>query len=313
MRPRLALASALLIGTTACGVSGPSTATGSGVAVAGSSDSVEIEIGTGDPLAEPDDPVAPARVATTAAPATAIVVDAGSTPATAAPRSPSDPAGNPATAGQASSSTGSVTAARSSVVAQAVVPRIVARSEPSDDAAPVASLDHPTAVGSPLVFLAVDGSARVGWLQVRLPVQPNGTTGWVRRDEVTLFENPYRIEIDRAHHRLQVFHLGEPWLETSIAVGTGATPTPVGDFYLLELLAPPDPTGPYGPYAFGLSGFSEVLDSFGGADTAIIGLHGTDQPEMIGTDVSFGCIRLANEVMEQLAATLPLGTPVSIT
>ncbi|MEL6983243.1 MAG: L,D-transpeptidase, partial [Actinomycetota bacterium] len=178
---------------------------------------------------------------------------------------------------------------------------------------PVAALTHPTPVGSPLVFLAIDTSSTPGWLQVQLPVEPNGTTGWVRRDEVTLSENPYRIEIERSSHRLQVFHLGQPWLTAAIAVGTGDTPTPVGEFYLLELLAPPDPTGPYGPYAFGLSGFSEVLDSFGGADTAIIGLHGTDQPDAIGTDVSFGCIRLANDVMEQLATTLPLGTPVRIT
>ncbi len=331
MRPRLQLASALLLIATACGGPAGPGADGVGVeASAATSPTVQIDIDGAESFDPPDAPVAPARVATTAS--TIIVGDASSTPdgssassagsdggaaststaATDGAGSPSSTSGPTSTADDGSAPPAGSTGARSSVVAQAVVPQIVARVEPSDDAAPVASLAHPTAVGSPLVFLAVEGSAPVGWLQVRLPVQPNGTTGWVRRDEVTLFENPYRIEIDRAEHRLQVFHLGEPWLETSIAVGTGSTPTPVGDFYLLELLAPPDPTGPYGPYAFGLSGFSEVLDSFGGADTAIIGLHGTDQPEALGTDVSFGCIRLANEVMEQLATTLPLGTPVRI-
>ncbi len=201
-----------------------------------------------------------------------------------------------------------------SVVAQAVVPSVTARVAPADDAAEVTTLAHPTPVGSPLVFRAVPGGSAVAeWIEVQLPIQPNGTTGWVKRDDVTLFENPYRIEVDRGSHRLRVYHLGDLWVDTVIAVGTGATPTPVGEFYLLELLAPPDPTGPYGPYAFGLSGFSEVLDSFGGAETAIIGLHGTDEPEALGTDVSFGCIRLANDVMEQLATTLPLGTPVVIT
>ncbi len=316
MRSRLLLASALLIVTAACGGSGGPGVDGAGVeADTVAAQSVQIDIDDADPFDPPDAPVAPARVATTGS--TIIVGDSSSTPGpssttTAAGGSPASSVGPTPSAADGSSPSAGPTDARSSVVAQAVVPRIVARVEPADDAAPVASLEHPTPVGSPLVFLAVEGSAPVGWLQVRLPVQPNGTTGWVRRDEVTLFENPYRIEIDRAGHRLQVFHLGEPWLETSIAVGTGSTPTPVGDFYLLELLAPPDPTGPYGPYAFGLSGFSEVLDSFGGADTAIIGLHGTDQPEALGTDVSFGCIRLANEVMEQLATTLPLGTPVRI-
>lgn len=280
MRPLLVLAAAALL-LAACGegvggVTAPEPASPS---------RVTIEIAEAEPVAGPEPTV------------------------TAGPTSPDSvaPAGAP-------SSTAAAAGPRTSVVAQAVVAKVTARVAPADDAPEVATLDHPTAVGSPLVFLAVEGqTASAGWLEVQLPVQPNGTTGWVRRDEITLFENPYRIEIDRASHRLEVFHLGRPWLETSIAVGTGATPTPVGDFYLLELLAPPDPTGPYGPYAFGLSGFSEVLDSFGGADSAIIGIHGTDDPSAIGTDVSFGCVRMANEVIEQLATTLPLGTPVSIT
>lgn len=204
------------------------------------------------------------------------------------------------------------------VVAEAAVDRVAARITPSVDAKVIAEFQHPTAVGGPLVFRAVDGTlddpnGGGEWLEVLLPVQPNGTTGWIRSDEVSLSSNPYRIEIDRSTFTLRVYELSELWLQTTIAVGTGDTPTPVGDFYLKELLAPPDPNGVYGPYAFGLSGFSEVLESFGGADTAIIGLHGTNQPEALGTNVSSGCIRLENAVIEQLAQTLPLGTPVLIT
>lgn len=222
-------------------------------------------------------------------------------------------AGASATAAQPSSDV-AASGPASSVVAHATVLEIVARTEPAADGAEIVSLSNPTSSGSPLVFLVVDGDRSVpGWVEVQLPIQPNGTTGWVRRDQVELFAVPYRIEIDRAAHRLRVFEDGELWIETAVAIGTGDTPTPVGDFYLLELLAPPDPTGPYGPYAFGLSGFSEVLDSFGGVDSAIIGLHGTNDPSAIGTDVSFGCIRMTNDVIEQLAASVPLGTPVVIT
>lgn len=200
------------------------------------------------------------------------------------------------------------------VVAEATVSEIVVRSAPDENAEPVTTLAHPTATGSPLVFRAADGGA-VGqeWIDVYLPIEPNGSRGWVRRDEVALSSNPYRIEIDRATYSLRAYNLDELIVETTIAVGTGATPTPVGDFYLLELLAPPDPAGPYGPYAFGLSGFSEVLEEFGGADQAIIGIHGTNDPTSLGTDVSHGCVRLENDVIEQLAQTLPLGTPVLIT
>ena len=200
------------------------------------------------------------------------------------------------------------------VVAQAIVPEVTARTAPDVGAAPVAVLANPISSGAPLVFRSVDSPVDdPEWIEVQLPIEPNGTTGWILRDEVTLFDNPYRIEIDRAAYSLKVFQRNELWMDTVIAVGNGETPTPVGEFYLLELLAPPEPDGPYGPYAFGLSGFSEVLTSFGGADVAIIGIHGTNDPSSLGTEVSHGCIRLENAVIEQLASTLPLGTPVSIT
>ena len=44
----------------------------------------------------------------------------------------------------------------------------------------------------------------------------------------------------------------------------------------------PIPNGAYGPYAYGLSGFSNVLDEFNGGD-GVIGIHGTNEPEAIGT------------------------------
>ena len=201
-----------------------------------------------------------------------------------------------------------------SVVATAAGAVVEVRAEPDGAAPLVVELANPTRSGAPLVFRVVeDASAPAGWLQVQLPIEPNGSTGWIRRDGVTLSDNPYRVHIDRASFSLTVYHQGQPWLETAIAVGTGETPTPVGEFYLRELLQPADPGGVYGPYAFGLSGFSEVLDSFGGLDQAIIGIHGTNDPAALGTTVSKGCVRVDNTVIEQMAAVVPLGTPVVIT
>jgi lipoprotein-anchoring transpeptidase ErfK/SrfK len=74
---------------------------------------------------------------------------------------------------------------------------------------------------------------------------------------------------------------------------------------------PPTANGPYGPYAYGLSGFSNVLTSFGSGD-GVIGIHGTNEPWLIGKDVSHGCIRMRNDDIERLAQFLPLGTPVEI-
>jgi lipoprotein-anchoring transpeptidase ErfK/SrfK len=200
------------------------------------------------------------------------------------------------------------------VVGQAVVEQVVAYVRPDETAAQVAELTNPTAVGGPLVFALVDPEPPAPgqeWVEVQLPIRPNGSTGWVQTDQLSLTVNPYRIEIDVSEFRLEVYRRGELWLSTEVAIGTGSTPTPRGRFYITELLQPPNPDGLYGPYAFGLSGYSERLTSFNGGD-GVIGIHGTDEPERIGTEVSHGCIRLPNQVITELASVLPLGTPVHI-
>jgi lipoprotein-anchoring transpeptidase ErfK/SrfK len=196
------------------------------------------------------------------------------------------------------------------VVAHAVADTIEARTEPNSAAEVVATLQHPTPRGGPLVFQAL-GLPENGWIEVQLPVRPNGTTGWIPAGQVELSRNPYRIDIDLTEFTLVVSKHGDPVVAASIGVGDTDTPTPIGDFYLIELLRPPDPDGPYGSYAYGLSGYSEVLDQFAGGD-GVIGIHGTNQPDLLNQQVSHGCIRLENAVIEELAEFLPLGTPVSI-
>lgn len=43
-----------------------------------------------------------------------------------------------------------------------------------------------------------------------------------------------------------------------------------------------------------------------------IAIHGTDQPELLGQDVSHGCIRISNEDVRRLYQELEVGTPVVI-
>lgn len=194
-----------------------------------------------------------------------------------------------------------------SLVATATTSFVTAYDRPGGSS--VVALDNPKPTGADLVFQVVDEEP--GWLQVRLPVRPNGSTGWIRSGDVALSQNPYRIEIDVSAHQLLLWESNELILDTVVAIGNGATPTPIGEFYLTELLQPPDPTGPYGTYAYGLSGYSETLESFNGGD-GVIGLHGTNDPASLGTDVSHGCVRLANDVIGELVRLLPLGTPVDI-
>lgn len=198
-------------------------------------------------------------------------------------------------------------------VAEARGPRAVVYGEPNANAEPIEVLPNPNENGAPLTFL-VDGTDVEGELiPVLLPVPPNGTKGWVEASDVTLFANPYRIRVELGAHRLTVSNAGAVTLETEVGVGDAGRETPTGLYYVKELLQPPDPSGVYGPYAYGISGFTnnpDVAEEFGG--DGVIGIHGTNDPGALGTDVSSGCIRMANDVITELAEYLPLGTPVEI-
>lgn len=199
-------------------------------------------------------------------------------------------------------------AADTSVVATAVPAQVQVYATASEDE-PTTVLDNPNENGAPLVFLVDEDHG--DWLEVLLPIRPNGSTGFIRAADVTVADNPYRIDVELAEHRLVVTKGDEVIADEPIGVGTASTPTPGGRYYVKELLQPPDPSGSYGPYAYGLSGFSNELEEFNGGD-GVIGIHGTNEPELIGTDVSHGCIRMSNDAITALAGELPLGTPVHI-
>jgi lipoprotein-anchoring transpeptidase ErfK/SrfK len=172
--------------------------------------------------------------------------------------------------------------------------------------------------GAPLVFLiqeAPEGAtSRDGeWLHVYLPVRPNGSAGWLRASDVVVKRNDYRVTVDLSRHELTLSERGDTVLTSPIGVGTRAMPTPGGVYYIKELVEPPDADDMYGPYAFGLSGYSDSPGAaqFRGGD-GVVGIHGTNDPSSIGKDVSHGCIRVPNDVVRRMATMLPLGTPVEI-
>jgi len=164
----------------------------------------------------------------------------------------------------------------------------------------------------PLLFLVKDTpDTNCDFVEVYLPVRPNGTTGYVKRADVQLTPNPYRIEVNLGEFNLKVYKDDQPIMDTVIAEASDNTPTPGGLYYTTELVKTPNPDGVYGPYAYGLSGFSEVLQTFNGGPGQL-GIHGTNQPERLGSKVSHGCIRLSNDDITTLAGILPLGVPVVI-
>jgi hypothetical protein len=179
------------------------------------------------------------------------------------------------------------------------------------DARPLRRITRRTVEGRrlPVVFRVLE--RRGAWLKVALPVRPNGGRGWVRAADVRLARSDLRIEIRRRAHRLLLFEHGRVVLRAPIAVGRAISPTPTGSYFVTDLLRPPDPDGFYGPYALGLSAYSPVYTSFAGGDGQV-GIHGTNTPSVLGSDVSHGCIRIANATIVRLAKRVPLGTPVTI-
>lgn len=175
----------------------------------------------------------------------------------------------------------------------------------------ITAADATAAPNIPIVFLVK--SRAEDRVEVYLPGPPSGSSGWVRADDVQISTDPYRIEVSLAAHRIRVFELDRVILDEPVSVGRIDRPTPGGAYYVKELLQPPDPTGPYGTYAYGLSGFSTERTSFSVGE-GVVGIHGTSDPSSIGADVSTGCIGLRNDVIKRLVTDIgiPLGTPVEI-
>jgi lipoprotein-anchoring transpeptidase ErfK/SrfK len=168
--------------------------------------------------------------------------------------------------------------------------------------------------GVPTVFgvrgAIVGRRCRPTWYRVQLPLRPNGVTGYVRARDVQLARVRTRIVVDLSDRRVTLFRDGRRTIQTTAAIGSSATPTPVGRFYVNQRLIPHDTTGPFGPGAIGISAFSDVLT--GWAQGGPIAIHGTNQPWSIGQAVSNGCIRVRNPVLRRLFSTALAGTPVFI-
>jgi lipoprotein-anchoring transpeptidase ErfK/SrfK len=166
-------------------------------------------------------------------------------------------------------------------------------------------------LGSSLVLLGVRQYG--DWIQVLVPTRPNDDTGWVRAQDVSTSVPVYRVEVSLAAHELKVVRMSDDAVVYTAVAGIGRpdTPTPTGQFFVRDHFPTGSWSHPYGPFAFGLSGHSEVLYQFGTGDGRIA-IHGTNQPSTVGADLSNGCVRVANDVVMALIDYLPLGTPVAI-
>jgi len=168
---------------------------------------------------------------------------------------------------------------------------------------------NPTQFGNDRVFLVV--GEMPGWVEVMLPIRPNGSTGWIPVSAVELSEVTVRAEVDISQKTLKVWDGNEIIVDTLAVTGTDATPTPLGEFYVRDIVSKANEEGAYGPKILALSAYSEALETFMGG-LPVIAIHGTNRPELIGGAHSNGCVRIPNELIELMAATVPIGSPVTI-
>ena len=201
-----------------------------------------------------------------------------------------------------------------SLAAQAKVPQIGIYDNPAA-ATPTKMLPNPWLLNNeadkaiPQVFLVEE--ERPDWVKVLLADRPNGSSGWVRASDVQLTPNPYRLQVRLGDHKIRVFQGANSIYEGQVAIGASATPTPPGKYYTRVLIQAPDPNTVYGPFAYGLSAHSEVLNEYNGGD-AEVGVHGNNDASVLGKSVTHGCIRMDNDEITKLSKVLPLGTPVEI-
>jgi lipoprotein-anchoring transpeptidase ErfK/SrfK len=135
----------------------------------------------------------------------------------------------------------------------------------------------------------------------------------VADEDVEIRRTDFRVRIDLGGRTLEVSEGARVVATYPVAIGSAENPTPTGTFFVKEKIAPVDPDGAYGPLAFGLSGHSPTIRDSGEFADGVIGVHGTDRPDLVGQAVSHGCIRLSNDDVTALGTLpLPLGTPVEI-
>jgi hypothetical protein len=169
------------------------------------------------------------------------------------------------------------------------------------------SFDNPTVIGSPLVFLVTANHGE--WLEVMAPTRPQ-QTGWIDADDVTLITHEWSVEIDVSDNLVRVWEGPDLRIESLSVGGKPSSPTPLGRFYINEV-QPQRATSVYGTWIISTNGFSDSLDRFSG-EVPIFAMHGTNRPDQVGQDISNGCVRLPNDVVDFIAANVPAGTPVDV-
>ena len=148
------------------------------------------------------------------------------------------------------------------------------------------------------------------WLQIEVPGRPNGRRGWVPRAALGRLNHvDGYLRIDEGTLTATLFRGGHPVFSARVGVGKPSTVTPRGHFYVLEKLKTLN-APVYGPYAIGTSAYAPTLSEWPGG--GVVGIHGTNEPQLIPGRPSHGCVRMRDGDVARLWRMIGLGTPIAI-
>lgn len=193
-----------------------------------------------------------------------------------------------------------------------VVSATIARSKPGFASPAVMRVGTRTPEGTANLVVGTGEVIRQGivWVHAELAALPNGTDGWLPRSALGgwSFVDTH-VVVDRARLALTLFRAGHAIFQARVGIGTTSNPTPAGQFYVRDRLSS-FKSPMYGPLAFGTSARAPYLTDW--PDGGYIGIHGTNQPQLVPGRISHGCIRLTNAAILELGKLMPVGTPVTV-
>jgi len=110
--------------------------------------------------------------------------------------------------------------------------------------------------------------------------------------------------------KLALFENGRVIRLYRVAVGKTATPSPAGEFKIVNRVT--NPTYYHNGQVIGAGKGNPVGTRWMGLSAKGYGIHGTNQPRSIGKAASTGCIRMGKQDLEQLFAIVDVGDTVEI-
>jgi lipoprotein-anchoring transpeptidase ErfK/SrfK len=213
--------------------------------------------------------------------------------------------------GAATRSTDIAVATKFPAAGQLMVGAVVVRRQPAPDAAKIKVMRYFRPDNRVQEILAVGsrtGADGQPWYHISVPMRPNGTLGWIPATDVDLTPTTSKIVVDVSARTIDVYRNGKRKAHGIVAVGAPGMATPLGLYYVAAAFAPHnDPF--YGVWAIETTAYSHLTDWPGGG---VVGIHGTDMPQLLGKAVSHGCVRVSNKIAAALKRLAPLGTPIFI-